>query len=225
MALSNGLVSYWSLDGDGTDELGTNNMTETSMTYDSSIKIQGSSGIFNGSTSKLQKTSSSLPTGSSARTFSIWFRKDDNGDDALFMYGTASTGQMWYMGCSGGSINTLKFYGIARDYLASATINTNTWYHGVWVYDGSDMNIYLDGTKLGSGATIALNTATGTTATIGDDTWVAPPHDGYIDEVACWNRALSASEITELYNSGAGLSYADIVGGAVAPQFLGFAGL
>lgn len=40
--------------------------------------------------------------------------------------------------------------------------------------------------------------------------------DGIIDELGIWGRVLTAAEITELYNSGAGRDYAYISGGAAA---------
>lgn len=40
--------------------------------------------------------------------------------------------------------------------------------------------------------------------------------DGLIDQVGIWKRVLTAQERTDLYNAGAGLSYADMSGGAAA---------
>jgi len=99
--------------------------------------------------------------------------------------------------------------GINATYTVTLTIGT--WYFISATWDtGGTMTLYLNGSS------VATNTSTGTYSlsmtprlTIG--TWWDSPLSGTlkgkVDEVGIWSRALSSSEITELYNSGTGLSY------------------
>ena len=45
-------------------------------------------------------------------------------------------------------------------------------------------------------------------------------YDGYMDEVVIWNTALSADEVTELYNSGDGLFAGSDAGGIRLQEIL-----
>ncbi|OGJ56680.1 hypothetical protein A3D88_02790 [Candidatus Peribacteria bacterium RIFCSPHIGHO2_02_FULL_52_16] len=81
------------------------------------------------------------------------------------------------------------------------------WHHVAGVYDGVTQSIYIDG------ALAASTPKTGTIVTTGDmdlffgtykeDTTTLPDrHDGKIDDIRIYNRALTASEINALYNGG-----------------------
>lgn len=220
MALADNLVTYWKLDGDSIDEEGNNTGTDTSMTYGTSVKVIVEAGIFNGTTSKITIASlTSIPTGSASRSLQAWVRINDTGGGIICMYGTASTAAMFYLAIN--STNVL-FYGIARDYTPATTNAINTWFHVVLTYNGTTLRLYKNGSELGSGATLALNTATSTDMVLGEQSGGFAgdgPLNGYLDEVVWWDRALSAAEVTELYNSGSGLSYADITGGGT-PAFV-----
>lgn len=97
-------------------------------------------------------------------------------------------------------------------------LTTGTWYHIVATMDYGATNglkLYINASNVAtgndSGATYA--TANKNIITIGADTDNAgTPYsgryfDGIIDEVTIWNRVLSSTEITTLYNSGAGIPY------------------
>ena len=86
----------------------------------------------------------------------------------------------------------------------------NNWHFVVAVFaSNSSRSIYVDGTLQ------ATNTVTNTAQSGIDSTsigyWPLPTNSdfyvGLIDEVGIYNAALSATQITELYNSGSGLSY------------------
>ena len=85
------------------------------------------------------------------------------------------------------------------------TPKLNRWYHVVGTADGVEVRIYIDG--------VAQGTATPYTGVIDKDTepvWIGTdstggihgPFNGSIDDVRVYNRALSATEITQLYNLG-----------------------
>ena len=81
------------------------------------------------------------------------------------------------------------------------TVASNTWVHFVGVYDGTNLKVYENGTESSSrnvgSFTIASNPndlGIGANGSGGDK------FSGVIDDVRIYNRALSASEITELYN-------------------------
>jgi len=86
----------------------------------------------------------------------------------------------------------------------SADILAGTWYHIACVSDGSNLRSYFNGKPINTGDTSGAGSISETTdLTIGDRS--ASPggrFDGKIDEVRIYNRALSADEITALYNMG-----------------------
>jgi hypothetical protein len=95
----------------------------------------------------------------------------------------------------------LQFYmrigGSLRSILVDYAWATDTWYHVAGTYDGSDMRLYLNGSLQGSPLS-----ATGTVTTAN---WVRLSHsandaalDGLLDDVRIYDRALAASEISDL---------------------------
>jgi hypothetical protein len=98
--------------------------------------------------------------------------------------------------------------------MVDSIISVNTWYHFAEVYDGSGsgntgrLKLYVDGVNqnLGTyaGTTVPASITTGTNPVyLGSHVGVSLFHDGSIDEVRIYNRALSATEVATLYNSGA----------------------
>ena len=78
------------------------------------------------------------------------------------------------------------------------------------VYDGTanTLQFYINGTPDSGGTDAYSTTFTANTAyEIGRQRGNQFPLDGIVDEVGIWTRKLNDSEILELYNSGAGLSY------------------
>src|SRR5262249_41498008 len=87
------------------------------------------------------------------------------------------------------------------------------WHHVLGTYTssgGGTVKIYVDGVQDGT------NTAGGSmgsdTAYLAFGSFIAnhsasgAKYNGNLDELGFWNRVLSGSEITQLYNSGAGLT-------------------
>ncbi|MBX4192571.1 LamG domain-containing protein [Candidatus Parcubacteria bacterium] len=129
-------------------------------------------------------------------------------------------------GSSGDGANVLRFY--AFDHSGShqrrsviQTLATSTWYHIAVTWDGtqsqnSRIKIYVNGTENtneGSetaGDITTINDSTGPFM-IGAEPFVLGTNrykvDGVFDEVGIWDRALTAQEVSDLYNSGSGLSY------------------
>ena len=100
-------------------------------------------------------------------------------------------------------------YGVADQGVFEAqTLNTGTWYHLVITYDGTNVRAYVNGTLLGSPGAASGNGNDGANnrSEIGTGAADNLTHlaDGSIDEVGFWNKALSAQEMTDLYNGGAG---------------------
>ena len=108
------------------------------------------------------------------------------------------------------------------------TFNTDTWYHVVCVLDRNDkLKMYINGTLATNISVIAdqayiasnnlipyINVNYDTnipfrigTYTAADNTTPTGFFNGSVDSFNVWNRVLTASEVTELYNSGNGKQY------------------
>ena len=101
--------------------------------------------------------------------------------------------------------NFFPVFGLSGSNVTSSTpVSANEWNHLAGVYNGETRKIFVNGIETGS------NSFTGGidanfTSTIGyasGSLQISSPafYQGNIDEVAIWNDALTAAEITALYN-------------------------
>jgi hypothetical protein len=117
----------------------------------------------------------------------------------------------WLVSKTGGSWLGVSYTGYftwtrnpGNDYISSKIVTNGSWYDGVVTFDNGNLKLYINGEEVGSWTGVALPVTTGNTY-IGQRSDNYQYFDGSIDEVAIWNRALTASEVLELYNGGAGV--------------------
>ena len=92
---------------------------------------------------------------------------------------------------------TLFFYQL-NSHDRTATLSAKEWYFVVATYDGSDANLYVNGSLESSNAT-SQTVSTTTDARIGLSAFeVSGPMNGNLANVAIWNRALSSDEINSV---------------------------
>jgi hypothetical protein len=193
------LVSYWRLDGNSRDSKGSNHGTDTAMSYSSAAGRFGQGAIFNGSSSLISCGNAGIPTGSSARTLCGWFyRIADTGwsMNIIVGWGAAASGTYSILACYN---SKAYFWDYGSDVGGTTTIQNNTWNHFAATYDGTTERIYLNGILEGT-KTVAINT-TATSLFLGKVSTDAAVN-GYIEDVAVFSRALSATEIFAIYSAG-----------------------
>jgi len=104
-----------------------------------------------------------------------------------------------------------------------ASCNYGEWVHVAGTYDGDALRVYVNG-ALGdsdAGYAAAITSAAGNNLYVGKVTWSATTLNGLIDDVRIYNRTLSASEISGIYNNTVGnvnYSYLGPVESALAPN-------
>ncbi len=211
--LLNGLVAYWDLDDDAIDSHSTFDGTEVaSPTYGAGIINNGIT--LSGASNQSVNFGNDSALNPSEMSVSLWFKADSIANlETLFSRQSSSSPYPSYdiRFNSSSQINPYVVCGgSAKSITSTTTFSTGTFYHLVLTVDGTDMRIYVDGssdaTPVSTGAAITggtENTILGAHSTAGSRGF-----DGIIDEVGVWNRALSADEVTTLYNGGSGLSYA-----------------
>ncbi len=226
MALSTGLQAYWSL-SDLTDADGnTYPLTNTgSCTFGSGGLYGDCVTIPSGTNKYLGRTDTCGLTGDVPFTISMWCKwsAEVTVDRELFqLYENGASG-VFYRGIyeyNGGSrrVRFFKIDGGGTHFLDDAgNIGNNTWRHIAYTYTGSTQTLYVDNVATSSAA--AGNHNAGTTKMNLGGELSNQSLNGLLDEVGLWSRALSGTEIGQLYNSGAGLSYADITGGSINSGF------
>lgn len=106
--------------------------------------------------------------------------------------------------------NVTQAYSITSDYSAPQ----NTWTHIVFIYSGTNLTIYLNGslqTDFIDVTNLTVPYAPVSNMSFGIfDYDLSADYDGQMDEVGFWNRSLNSSEITQLYNNHLGISYTSI---------------
>ncbi len=146
-----------------------------------------------------------------AFTVSCWAKTDAHPATWTGLFGQASTSS-WSdgFGMYVSGTNTIRgFVNVyTSDPVIASGITFTNWNHYVLTYDGSNLKLYINGsledTAANSG-TIASNTIGIADLHVASDdysfTW-----PGVSDEWGFWNEALTAAEITAIYNSGTPLS-------------------
>ncbi len=230
-SLTSGLVSVWEFnETSGTsvaDAYGSNNGTVNGATINQVGKI-GQCIQFNGTSSYVSiPNSASLNPNSQDFSVNAWVKWEGSalsGAVAIFMAKGeyVSSGSEFQFTLRGGggadykngfyfrlrtSDGTLNTIGCTTD--QTSIVGNGSWHMLTAVVDeGSSVEgrIFLDGTEVGSLASITALVNNTSDLHFGEYA-NATYFPGKIDQPAVWNRALTASEIQTLYNSGNGLVY------------------
>lgn len=199
--LYNGLIGYWAANeaswngtpGEVKDSSvkGANGTAVGNATTTSSGKF-ANAGTYDGSGDYV--TVSTISGNSGTQTVASW----------IYIVGAVSGNQ--YVFDQGGNNNWIQVYNshIRSGNSTSAycdgatTVTTGTWYHVAKTYDGITVRVYLNGVL---DCSVAGGSATPGAIRIGDYGGGGLSFNGRIDETRLYNRALSGSEITQLYNS------------------------
>lgn len=198
MALTTNLYSYWKLE-DNTDSVWWNTLTVNGATSGASGKISNCYD-FDGVNDNLNKTG--LSKAFTAITVSLWFNADTISgwwENRCFHLENSSNQSIIYLETYLGKYYAICWVGWSNWVLnpTTPTPPTSTWTHYVVTHTGSAMEMYINGSSVATGWS-AWFSVTADEVIIG---WTTSSWwDWKIDEVWLWDRALSWSEITELYN-------------------------
>lgn len=228
MALTDNLISWWSLDeasGTRVDSHGSNDLSDSNSVGSTAGKI-GNAAVFSVSSSNrlFVASNSDLQPGSSDFTVSLWVYVDEVFTPAnRGIAGKATAGFSavveWSLGFDGGG--TPRFYAAGTN-VAISSLSSNAWVQLTAWRDGSSGVIGVS-TNNGAPQTTSIvssPTSSGNT-TIGFAVRGAFQDyyfNGRVDEVGFWKRCLSPAERTQLYNSGNGLDYAGLTSPPSSPS-------
>ena len=200
--LNAGLVAYWPFNGNTRDvtpysENGTL-VGSPSLTTDRKGRAN-SAYSFNGSTQSITYPTGSLPT--SAITVSAWVKQSGLASFYNLINNQWTVNGGWLLYTDGTGIPRFGVYEASAQHNASCATGSFTsgvWHHLVGTYDGSTVKLYLDGNVCTTTASTSGSLAYTTTISVGSTSGGAT-HS--IDDVRIYNRALTASEVSALYNN------------------------
>tara|TARA_Y100001970_G_scaffold82189_1_gene104073 strand:+ start:2282 stop:3601 length:1320 start_codon:yes stop_codon:yes gene_type:complete len=159
---------------------------------------------FDGSNDYVSIPGLTAPGGSNSHTLSAWMKRSTtNRNETIAGWGNDATNQLFDVRINNNKISW-HHYG-SGELAGSTTLSANTWYHIVASYDGTTQKLYVNGSLDGS-QNRSLNTGTGNVKIGRQPDWNGQYFYGFIDEVAIWDEALTASEVSSIYASGVGMA-------------------
>lgn len=147
------------------------------------------------------------------RSFSVWFKVESNptSGNINIIIGHQDSLANYRVGIynNSGTMQVIAIRNNAGNYDNSTyniDLNDSNWHNILYTRNGSDISVYLDGNDiitLSSSFTSSSNGGTG--INIGtyydNNTDLVQTFDGLIDDARLWERELSSSEATSLYNN------------------------
>lgn len=213
--------------GELIDKIGDNDSTDNQISSKTMTGISGNAW----NVSRLEKDNITLPAnlinGTVAATINIWFKLNKTPSGTPYLVST--TGHV----VGGGGESRMRVYG--GEYKAQYSIDQvetgttslfnptiDNWYMATMTYDGAEVCSYINSTLM---VACAANTGpifAGSAMGVGTryDASTDTTMSAVLDELYIWNRALSQSEISELWNSGTGYFWSEFGEGEVSnPSF------
>jgi hypothetical protein len=199
-----GIVAWWPGDGAFADIVGTNNGMATGPVVFVAGEV-GQAFSFSGTGTVSVPDSPSFQGLTNAMSFEAWIRVPGwtNTLECVF-----SKGQPWALQRNWDSSSLLfSTTGLDNtDLQGNIPVDDGNWHHVVAGYDGSQKFLYVDGVLDVQVAAQGSITTSDAPAVIGDNPFWAPQGQrlftGELDEVTLYNRALSPSEIAQIYAAG-----------------------
>jgi hypothetical protein len=214
------LKGLWLLNNDATDYTGNNDLTNNNtVTFDAGDKMEGThSADFESGSSQSLSIADGSQTGLDVTgdlSICLWVKPESTpGTDRTFVSKYVLTGdqrQYVFQVLSTGEIDCVLSpdgtSGITRATGAS-TLGTGTWKHIAVVYNGTDIRLYINGVLDSNGAsnpkayTGGIFNGSGTFRIGAFGNTPSEFYDGLMDEVAIFDRELTAAEVNGIYNDG-----------------------
>ena len=227
-SLASGLLAYWNFNEDsGTvvnDESGNGNtgIWEGTLGSQWTTGKIGSGGNFDGSTNYVITPSASFQL--STGTISAWIKTTSTcsgGVNGFCGIVTKLNAYSMFLYSNGHLVSYDWGHSATRD--SGKAINDGNWHHVVFTFQSGVTNgsaFYVDG-SLATNTTMAVSNQA-SAFVIGDVLGAIQYFPGIIDEVGVWNVALTGTQISTLYNSGAGNGFNAMVCPAVVNAASGF---
>ena len=216
--LKNGLVAYYPFNGNANDESGNqfNGTVYNATLTKNRFGIPNSAYNFNGIIGTKIQTTYPGVLGNNSRSVSLWVRRPQQAFNGSYLltWGTQASGTSFGLFMSGR--DKTQFFGVDNGGSSIQSIFNSlwdgNWHHYVVVYDNNigksilNIKIYIDGVYYPIDENWNpqnINTSQGINMVIGEyssaqSDWRTT--NGEIDDVAVWNRVLSAEEIKVLKN-------------------------
>ena len=199
-------IAAYHLDGSPADLSGNYNGVQTDVTYPvGNFDLAGS---FNGTSSRIEVPFASKPNLSTC-TVSFWLKTTSTNTQALVGEGYSSG--FWgnfqsYISSNKLNVRTGNASNAEDNFWQSTSdVNTGSWVHCAVSMEGNTSKIYINGNLETTKTLTITRAATTQPFTIGQfyangtlfSSWT---NDCLIDQVRIFNKALSAGEVTTLYN-------------------------
>lgn len=212
--ITNGLVGWWKFNGDPNSDVGAYNGSVVGATPTTGQSGQANGAYaFNGTNAYI-----SVPAGfanfSGGITVSVWARPTASGSWARFIdFGNGQQSDNILFARSGTSAD-MRFdvvNGTSASYLATIGSTTGPIVNSQWrlytatIAPNGTITLYANGVSIQSstGASLPAN-VTRASNYIGRSNWATDAYyTGALDDLRVYNRALSASEVLQLFNGGA----------------------
>ena len=211
-AIPDGGVSRWEFEQDVTDSWGANDGSPTAISYSTNSAVGSHAASFDGSSSLISVPHGSSIQFSSAFSVSLWInaasfpssggtqmivKKDPDGNDYQanykMLYNGADDEFRWVIGNSAGDgYNTVSY----------SAPSTNTYYHIVGTWDGSTVEMFVDGQSAGTTAFSGTPYSTTGDLYFGYDPSFGSYYDGLVDDPRIYDKGLSQTEVQNLMNTG-----------------------
>jgi len=205
-----GLVGYWHLD-EATSTIaydmsgyGNNGTLYSSPTWQASGNCKAGGCLsFDGSTNYVRVNNFiSQPTGNAPISISAWIKPSLLlSNRVIACFGVDGGPPSAYGIYASGSNAIASFSSSNGQAIGSTVLQTNQWYFITGVYDGTNNKVYVNG-LLDGNTVYSLGNLQAGQISIG--VWcnytTGNNFQGPIDEVRIYNRALSATEILQMYN-------------------------
>jgi len=217
LGLQTNVVAMWELENTAwLDASGSGNtLTPTASPPTIVPGIAGNGANFASASSQALSVASNtgLQLGGGNFSFQVWHKyaaslggilsKDDGGfSNREFALGSAFSSTNVYAWNLYGNGNTDHWC------FSSLAVDSGVWHHIVGTWDGTTQQIFTDGSLTGTNAPGQSPVASTSSVWIGRDPNGNGYDNGTIDQVVLWKgRVLSTTDITNLYNGGAGLTW------------------
>lgn len=210
MALTDNLIEYWKLDSTLNGSLGSINLGQTGVSAGYEAGKIGNAMRYNSTSNVFNTIAHTNVLG--AGTVNFWFYRIGTGSGTSWrMFAKTQVGVTDVVGIlfqnDGKRMNV--FMADANVYTASADqFADSTWYMVTLTWNGTNIISYVNGAQVNSTASASTVASNAQPYTIGG--WDGNNNqqaNGRVDEFGFWSRALTSTEITQLYSGGAGLTY------------------